>query len=146
MFRGSYEHIIDSKGRVSFPARFREVFPADDGRLVITNYKPSHLWVFIYEDWIQLEKKLAAFPLTDPTTRWFKHFFVSGAHDVTIDKLGRILIPPRLREYAQLNKEVIFVGSITHIELWNKANWEPNFETSESDFENVAKKLADLGF
>jgi MraZ protein len=146
MFRGSYEHTIDTKGRVSFPARFREVFPRDDERLVVTNYFPSHLWAFTYEDWVRLEKKLAAFPLTDSTTRAFKHFFVAGAHDVVIDKLGRILIPPRLREYAGLNKEVMFIGSVTHIELWNKEHWKPNFEASESNFENVAKKLADLGF
>ena len=146
MFRGSYEHTIDSKGRVSFPAQFRNILPKDNERLVITNYIPSHLWAFTFEAWIRLEEKIASLPLNDPDTREFKRFFVAGAHDVPIDKLGRILIPPRLREYAELNKEVTFAGSVTHIEIWSKENWRPAFEASESNFENVAKKLADLGF
>ncbi|RLA95363.1 MAG: division/cell wall cluster transcriptional repressor MraZ [Deltaproteobacteria bacterium] len=145
MFRGSYEHTIDSKGRVSFPAQFRNILPKDNERLVITNYYPAHLWAFTFEDWNRLEQKLAAFPLTDPDTRSFKHFFVSGAHEVPIDKLGRILIPPRLREYAHLNKELVFVGQITHIEIWNKENWNSTFEASETNFEKVERKLADLG-
>jgi len=146
MFRGSYEHTIDSKGRVSFPAQFRNILPKDNERLVVTNYFPSHLWAFTFDDWINLEKKLAALPLNDPDTREFKRFFISGAHDVPIDKMGRILIPPRLREYAHLNKDVTFAGSVTHIEIWSSENWKPAFGTSESNFENVAKKLADLGF
>ena len=146
MFRGSYEHTIDSKGRVSLPAQFRSLLPKDNERLVITNYIPSHLWAFTYESWIKLEEKLASFPLTDPDIRSFKHFFVAGAHDVSVDKLGRVLVPPRLREYAHLNKDVVFVGSITHIEIWDKGNWKPTFTTSESNVEQVARKLADLGF
>jgi MraZ protein len=146
MFRGSYEHTIDSKGRVSLPVQFRTLLPKDNERLVITNYIPSHLWAFTYESWIKLEEKLASFPLTDPDIRSFKHFFVAGAHDVTVDKLGRVLVPPRLREYAHLNKDVVFVGSITHIEIWDKDTWKPTFTTSESSVEQVARKLADLGF
>jgi|APFre7841882630_1041343.scaffolds.fasta_scaffold226081_1 MraZ protein len=146
MFRGSYEHTIDSKGRVSLPAQFRSLLPKDNERLVITNYIPSHLWAFTYESWIKLEEKLASFPLTDPDIRSFKHFFVAGAHDVSVDKLGRVLVPPRLREYAHLNKDVVFVGSITHIEIWDKETWKPTFTTSESNVEQVARKLADLGF
>jgi MraZ protein len=146
MFRGSYEHTIDSKGRVSLPAQFRSLLPKDNERLVITNYIPSHLWAFTYESWIKLEEKLASFPLTDPDIRSFKHFFVAGAHDVSVDKLGRVLVPPRLREYAHLNKDVVFVGSITHIEIWDKETWKPTFTTSESSVEQVARKLADLGF
>ena len=146
MSRGSYEHTIDSKGRVSLPAQFRSLLPRDNERLVITNYMPSHLWAFTYEHWVKLEEKLASFPLTDPDIRSFKHFFIAGAHDVSVDKLGRILVPPRLRDYAQLNKDVVFAGSITHIEIWDKENWKPTFATSESNVEQVARKLADLGF
>ncbi|MBW1678798.1 MAG: division/cell wall cluster transcriptional repressor MraZ [Deltaproteobacteria bacterium] len=146
MFRGSYEHTIDSKGRVSFPAQFRNILPKNNERLVITNYNPSHLWAFTFKDWARLEEKLAALPLTDKDTRQFKQFFVGNARDVPIDKLGRILIPPRLREYAKLNKDVTFVGSVTYIEIWSKENWEPAFKASESNFENVAKKMVDLGF
>lgn len=146
MFRGSYEHSIDAKGRVSLPSPFRNALPKDSDRLVITNYIPSHLWAFSFERWRELEEKLAQFPLNDPDAQAFKRFFVSGAHDVPIDKLGRILIPPRLREYASLNKDIVFAGSITHIEIWNKETWKPTFEASQSNFETVAKKLATLGF
>ncbi|MBN2466773.1 MAG: division/cell wall cluster transcriptional repressor MraZ [Deltaproteobacteria bacterium] len=146
MFRGTYEHTIDSKGRASLPAQFRSILPKDNERLVITNYIPAHLWAFTFDDWIRLEQKIASLPLNDPDTREFKRFFVAGAHDVAVDKLGRILIPPRLRDYAQLNKDITFAGSVTHIEVWSKENWQPAFRASESNFENTAKKLADLGF
>ena len=146
MFRGSFEHTIDPKGRISLPAQFRGLLPKDNERLVITNYFPSHLWAFPFDHWVKLEEKISSLPLTDPEVRSFIHFFVGGAHDVPVDKLGRILVPPRLREYANLNKEVVFVGAITRLEIWNKENWAPTFATSQADFDNNAKKLADLGF
>lgn len=145
MFRGTHENTIDDKGRVSFPAPFRSLLPEEDARLVITNYIPAHLWAFTFEHWAQLENKIKSLPLTDETARKFKHFFIAGAHEVTIDKLGRVLIPPRLREYAQLGKNIAFVGSVTHVEIWSKENWDSAFAVSSSEFEKVARKI-DLGF
>lgn len=146
MFRGYYEHTIDVKGRVSLPSQFRDALPKESDRLVITNYIPSHLWAFSYDRWRELEEKLAQITLTDPDAQAFKRFFVAGSRDVPIDKLGRILIPPHLREYAGLSKDIVFVGSVTHIEIWNKENWKPTFEAAQSNFETHAKKLATLGF
>ncbi len=145
MFRGTHENSIDAKGRVSFPATFRSLLPEEDARLVITNYNPAHLWAFTFEDWAQLEDRIRSMPLTNETARKFKRFFIAGAHEVSIDKLGRILIPPRLREYAQLKKNITFVGSVTHVEIWSKESWDPAFAASAADFETVAKGI-DLGF
>jgi len=145
MFRGTHENTIDAKGRVSFPAPFRSLLSEESPRLVITNYIPSHLWAFTYEDWKRLEEKLKSLPFTDETATKFKHFFIGGAHDVTIDGLGRILVPPRLRDYAQFQKNVTFVGSVTHVEIWSKENWDSAFAEASSDFASVAKKI-NLGF
>lgn len=146
MFRGSYEHTIDSKGRISLPAQFRSLLNKDNERLVITRYNPSHLWAFPYESWIKLEEKLASFPLADSDIQNFKRVFIANAYDVPLDKLGRILIPPKLREYANLVKEVVFVGSITHIEIWSKSSWEATFMAAEANIDQVTRKLAELGF
>ena len=145
MFRGTHENTIDAKGRVSFPASFRSLLPEENARLVVTNYNPAHLWAFTFEDWARLEDKLRSMPLTNEIARNFKRFFIAGAHEVAIDKLGRILIPTRLREYAQLKKNVTFVGSVTHVEIWSKENWDPAFAASAAEFEKVAKEV-DLGF
>ena len=145
MFRGTHANTIDSKGRVSFPAPLRNVLPEKDAKWVITNYIPNHLWAFPLDEWSQLETRLRERPLTDPTARKFKHFFIAGAHEVSVDKLGRVLIPPRLREYAQLKKDIVFVGMVTHIEIWSKENWVPAFDECAAEFDEVAKKM-DLGF
>jgi len=141
MFRGTHENTIDAKGRVSFPASFRSALPEDDAHLVITNYNPAHLWVFTYERWAQLEERLGKLPITDDEAQMLVRFLVGGAHDVTIDKLGRILIPPRLREYAQLKKNITFVGSLTRVEIWSKENWDPAFAASADQFSTIAKKF-----
>ena len=141
MFRGTHENTIDDKGRVSFPAAFRGLLPGEDARLVITNYNPAHLWVFPYERWVQLEERLRGLPIMDDEAQGLVRFLVGGAYDVTIDKLGRILIPPRLREYAQLKKNIAFVGSLARVEIWSKENWDPAFTASADQFASVAKKF-----
>src|SRR5713101_8200010 len=106
MFRGTFEHTIDDKGRVSVPERFRELLLAtNDDRLVITNVRIASvpcLDVYPHAAWVQLEERLQAKPQFNPRVVDFQNYYVASAHDCVLDKQGRILLPPPLREHAAL--------------------------------------------
>ncbi len=142
MFRGSFEHTIDSKGRLSIPARFREILARRfDPRLVVTSYDGC-LIAYPHAEWKVLEEKVASLSEFKKDTRAFLRFFYSSATDCPIDKLGRILIPQTLREYAGLEKEVMLVGALKHIEIWSKGRWEKALSmSSEQDIVDMLERL-----
>ncbi|MDO8426158.1 MAG: division/cell wall cluster transcriptional repressor MraZ [Deltaproteobacteria bacterium] len=143
MFRGRYEHLIDSKGRLSIPSRFRETLNERyDSRLVITAYD-SCLIAYPLAEWQLLEDKVAALPEFRKDTKAFLRFFYSSATDCPIDKLGRILVPQALRDYAKLEKDVVLIGAFRHMEIWSKALWD-KAEASASQ-EEIVNTLERLG-
>jgi len=129
MFRGTFEYPIDDKGRVSVPLKFREILRASgDERLVITNFvieKAHCLQAFPYEAWLQLEARLRARPQFDQKLTVFKHYYLGGAHECQIDRQGRILVPPRLRDYAGLKKGAVFVGDLDKFNIWEPETYSP---------------------
>ena len=147
MFRGRYEHAIDSKGRVSIPSKFREILREKyDENLVITNFDRC-LIAFPHEEWTnRVEEKVKSLPLLKKEARTFLRFFYSSGSDCPIDKLGRILIPQALRDYANLQKDVVLVGEGMKIEIWNKLLWEEEYRKSQEGFDQMGDTLADLGF
>lgn len=145
MFRGRFEHTIDTKGRVSIPAKFRELLAEKyDERLIITNFDRC-LVAYPFEEWRGLEERISSLSLVKKEVKAFQRFFISGAVECPIDKLGRVLIPPSLRDYAQLEKSVIFAGMLKRFEIWSKERWIEEIKRSEEDFESMAAALADLG-
>ncbi len=142
MFRGRYTHGIDSKGRLSIPSRFRETLSERyDSRLVITTYD-SCLIAYPLAEWQLLEEKVAALPEFKKDTKAFLRFFYSSATDCPIDKLGRVLIPQALRDYAKLEKDVILVGALRHMEIWSKALWDrAEAAASQEDIVNTLERL-----
>jgi len=145
MFRGRYEHSIDSKGRISIPSKFREVLNEKyDNRLVITNL--DHCLVALpSEEWSLLEQKVSSLSLVKKEVRTFLRFFYSSGIDCVIDKHGRLLIPQTLRDYASLRKDIVLVGEGKKIEIWAKERWEEEFRRSQESFEQVSDTLAALG-
>ena len=124
MFRGQYEHTIDAKGRVSLPAKFREILAArGSDRLVVTADVEPCLLAFGLDEWQAFEEKLAALPSMDRRVRMVKRTLVGQAHELTVDGNGRILLPPPLREHAGLGREVVFTGQIDRIEIWSREGW-----------------------
>jgi len=145
MFRGRFEHIVDSKGRVSIPAKFRDLLAEKyDDRLILTNFDRC-LVAYPYEEWRVLEERVSSLSMVKKEVKAFQRFFISGAAECPIDKLGRILVPPTLRDYAQLGRNVVFAGMLRKFEIWSKERWLEEIKRSEVDFEGMGEALADLG-
>lgn len=128
MFRGQFEHAIDAKGRTSLPARFRHVLTAaGDMRLVITPglSAPSQPYLDVYPmaAWEQFESEVAKHRKWDPDIVRLRRRYVSAAVECEIDRQGRVLIPPALREHAGLSKQVLWAGVGNVMELWSREHW-----------------------
>ncbi len=143
MFRGSFEHSVDSKGRVSVPSKFRDII-ADryDGRLVLALDFDRCLAVYPLEEWEKLEEKIRTLPMMQKEVKEFMRFFFSSASECELDKQGRILIPPALRERAAINKTVLLVGIINKIEIWDSAVWEAR---NSQNIDKIGETLSSLG-
>ena len=142
MFMGEYQHSLDEKGRIIVPAKFRDPL---GGQCVVTRGLDQCLFLYPQSEWANVEEKLRKLPLTQADARAFVRFFFSGATDLELDKQGRIMIPPSLREYAGLVKDVVVIGVSTRVELWAKEIWEKYVSEAASSFEAIAEKIVDLG-
>src|SRR5262245_2904840 len=145
MFRGRFENTIDSKGRISVPSKFREVLSAHyDDRLILTNFDAC-LWAYPVVEWQASEDKVSSLPQFKAEVRALQRVFISAASECPLDKQGRILIPPSLRDYAGIEREVVFVGMVKRIEIWAKGRWLTEFEKSHSKIAESMEDLANLG-
>lgn len=145
MFRGRFEHGIDDKGRVSIPSKFREVLSGSfDERLIITHFDDC-LWAYPVAEWQKIEERIAALPQFKPEVKALQRVFVSAATECPIDKSGRILLPPVLRDYAGITKDLVFVGMTKRIEIWSGERWAKIFAASQEDLKQMTDKLSDLG-
>ncbi len=149
MFRGRYEHAIDAKGRTSVPSRFREVMTAHgDSQLVLTTGLDSFLVAYPMAEWLAFEKRLSELPQFDADVVMLKRIYVSGAVECEVDKVGRLLIPAALRKHAGLQRDALWAGMGSYIELWAKESFEDLRKEVLSDQERrleIARRLAELG-
>lgn len=145
VFRGQYHHTIDEKGRIIFPSKFRDIFAEKyDSRMVITNWEGC-LRVFPYDEWRILEEKISHQSILRREVRSFQRFFMSGAVDVNLDNHGRVLIPPTLREYANLEKDIVMAGMIKDIEIWSRQRFDEEMKKAAGDIDKFSDYIADLG-
>ena len=144
LFEGRSRHTLDEKGRLAIPARFREILKKrGDSSLVVTNLN-NCLVAFARDDWQKIKEKAVNLPLFDSAANIYTRYFISGAIECPL-KQGRILIPSDLRELAGLKKEVVLVGHLTRFEIWDKAEWEQEFERAKKSFPEISQSLSDLG-
>lgn len=124
MFRGQFTHSVDAKGRISLPARFRELLLATgDPRFVLTPapFDPC-LHLYPMRAWEEFERRVSELPRLDPNIVRFRRMYVSAAVECELDKAGRVLVPPALRARAHLEKEqeAVWAGMGELLELWAK--------------------------
>ena len=140
MFMGEYNHIIDAKGRLIIPARFRELLGEE---FILTKGLDGCLSIYPMDAWEAFETKLRALPLTNKNARTFTRFFVAGATNCELDRQGRILVPQTLREFAGLEKEVVLTGNLDRIEIWSKEKWSEN--CNYDDMDAIAASMEEMG-
>ena len=142
MLIGEYEHSLDAKGRMIMPAKIRE----DIGeKFIITKGLDGCLFGFSQNEWANFEEKLKTLPLTNKNARDFVRFFLSGAIECEIDKQGRFLIASNLREYANMEKEVVIIGVGTRIEIWNREKWKTYNSDENISADEIAENMTMLG-
>lgn len=140
MFMGEYNHTIDAKGRLIIPSRFREKLGSE---FVVTKGLDGCLFVYSNEEWAGIEEKFRNIPLTTKDARKFSRFFFAGAAVCEVDRQGRILLPQMLREFADLQKEVILAGVLNRIEIWSRERWQDT--NTYDDMDEIAEHMAELG-
>ncbi len=147
MFRGVFEHQIDSKGRTSLPAKLRESLVGTyDERLILTSALDECLHAYPVREWELLESALAKRNPMEPGVKTLMRLYVASAQECALDKLGRILVPPSLRSHAKLEKDVVWAGMVKVIELWSKDGWLKAREEARTaaDSADVMRVLTEL--
>jgi MraZ protein len=142
MLLGEFEHTIDDKGRITVPAKFRGRLAAG---LVITKGIDPCLWLYPTDTWAGLAQEINALPLTKPGARDFQRQVFAGASDAVPDKQGRVILPPKLREYANIDSQAVIIGLYDHCEIWNPERWRELQEKGDSNPDERAEKFASLG-
>lgn len=147
MFRGHSERNLDPKGRLMLPPEFREevLKHSPEGKLMLTNFD-SCVVGYPMPEWERIEESFQRINHFDTKLRNFQRFFISGAVEVMLDKQGRILVPPYLRGYAKLDKDVILAGVGTKFELWDKDIFEARRRVVEENFDTDMAALSEAGF
>ena len=125
VFRGANKVTLDAKGRMVMPTRYRErLLERCDGKLVVTVDRDQCLLLYPLPDWEEIERKLMRLPTLNEQARRLQRLMVGHASDIEIDGHGRVLLPPKLREFAHLNRNAILIGQGSRFELWDEQRWD----------------------
>ncbi len=142
MFIGEYIHNLDAKRRLAVPAKFRKEFGK---KAVITSGPDKCLVIYTSDEWEKVASRLAELPTGKQDSRGFVRFFLSGAAEVELDQLGRILIPDFLTEYAGIKGDAAIIGVFKRVEIWNKTRWEEYKKKVEGAADELAERLGEIG-
>lgn len=142
MLIGEYTHTIDSKKRLSLPSKWRKELGKN---LVVTRGLDNCLFVYTLKEWKRITDKIAELPLGQASTRGFNRFFLSGAVEVEVDTVGRILVPDFLKVFAGLEEKVVLAGIHDRIEMWDEKRWNDYKLRIEEQADELAEKLGEIG-
>ncbi len=147
MFRGTSSHTIDSKGRVIIPSRFRDIIRNGESDGVVISRMDGTLYAYTFEEWKKIENKILSLAEKSESMRRFRRIFIGGAFECFCDKQDRVLVPPALRQYAKLEKDIVLVGALDHFEIWSVESWNAEIDQLEKDSkkEDVRNEIAKLG-
>ncbi len=142
MLLGEFEHTIDDKGRITVPAKFRGRLAAG---LVVTKGIDACLWLYPTDVWAELAQEINDLPLTNPRAREFRRQVFGSAYDSVPDRQGRVIVPPTLRQYANIDKQAVVIGLYDHCEIWDPDQWRERQERSDNNPDDRAEQFASLG-
>jgi MraZ protein len=138
MLMGTYTPRLDDKGRLFLPAKFRDQL--SEG-LVVTRGQERCLTVWPRPAFEQLAMQAQAAPVTDKSVREYTRLLFAGASDDQPDKQGRLTIPPMLREYAALTRDVVVIGVVNRLEIWDASRWQSYSDTHEEAFSDLGQEV-----
>ncbi len=141
MFLGRFAHNLDAKGRLAIPARFRAVL--EDG-VVLTRGIDRCVTAYPMPVWNELAEKISALSMIDPNARQFRRMMFAGAANLELDGQGRIVLSAALREFAEIDREVVVVGVNSSFEIWSPDRWREMEAVVDDDGEVIASHLAGL--
>ncbi len=142
MLIGEHKHTLDPKKRLSLPSKWRKELGK---KLVITRGLDNCLFVYPQKEWEKITEKVSELPLGQADTRSFNRFFLSGAVEVEVDSVGRILVPDYLKDFGGLDTKVVLAGIYNRIEIWNEERWEKYKRSIEQQADSLAEKLGEIG-
>ncbi len=135
-------HTIDAKNRMSLPAAFRQALERRSDRPPILTNAYQCLELHPYEDWEAWEERIVGIADVDPEAQDYARMMISGAVECPVDKQGRILVPPLLRDYAGLAREVMLAGVGRKIEIWSNERFEAQLNETRARFGETARSVA----
>jgi len=138
MFLGTYAPKLDDKGRLILPAKFRDELSRG---VVLTRGQERCLYVFAESEFERHVEKIREAPLTSKAGRDYLRLFLSGASAEVPDKQFRVTIPPALREYAGLNRDLTVIGAGTRAEIWDQAAWDSYYTDREQSFSETEEEV-----
>lgn len=141
MFLGSHHHYLDAKGRLAVPSRFRP-FLADG--LVVTRGFDGCIALYPRIAWESLASRLGELSIADFDVRQFRRMVFSEALDLQLDSQGRILVPPALRLFAGIEREVVIIGVQSSVEIWNPGRWSETSREMDAAADDIAARLAGM--
>lgn len=142
MLIGQYEHTIDAKKRLALPSKFRGEL---GDKVVITKGTENCLVIYTQKEWQIMADKLSNLPISQVEARSFSRNILAGAMEVCLDKLGRILVPDYLKDYAGFKKNVTICGLSSKLEVWDSEKWNEYMKKAEKDIDEIVSKLGPLG-
>lgn len=142
-FLGEYEVTLDTKGRFLLPAGLKKQLPeGENTHFVVNRGFEKCLSLYPKQSWEPVYAKISALNTFDPEVRSFVRFFLNGATEVEIDSAGRLLLPPNLKEYAGLGKDIVLTSGVDKIEIWSKEAHQQFFDAySPTEFSALAQKV-----
>ncbi len=138
MFLGTYAPKLDDKGRIILPAKFRDEL---EGGVVLTRGQDRCIYVFSTREFEELHERMRQAPVTSKQARDYMRVFLSGAHAETPDKQHRVTIPPALRAYAGLGRDLTVIGAGSRAEIWDAEAWDQYLTETESAFADTAEEV-----
>ncbi len=142
MLIGEFTHNLDEKKRVAVPAKFRKEIGKS---AVITRGLDNCLFVYPLKEWEEVAERLSSLPSGKSDNRNYARLFLAGAVDVSLDSMGRILIPDYLKKFAGLKDKVVITGVYKKLEIWDEDAWEKYKNRIEKQTDILAEKLGEMG-